>query len=728
MISTLEPRSTAIKVVEAGAMIALNIASLLGNILVCFSVYRNQRLRTTTNLYMIALAVSDLIAATLVMPPATGVLITGRWPFGETACQIHAYFGLFAVYVSAVTMGLTALNRYTRICKSDQQYTLFFSKRKSLIFLGFSWTFVALCILIPRLTGLQEFYFVPSYAACLNRQMSDLGKILHYIVVLGLFFALPLEVTIFSYRKVLKKIREHNTGTARNLRTNNNETVTTKEIRLSKSLFVVVFAFMLCWLPAWVITILTRFLVSNKMPHNVQLLCTFSLNISNAINPFIYAGMNPVFRREFRRLLVCRFGGEKVDNHQLEDQPPRGYANFLEHKKFCLREKSSIPTGFFCTPIWPPWREIYLYTPNSNCIIKKSVTCLRMVGTLESRSTAIKVVEAGAMIALNIASLLGNILVCLSVYRNNRLRTTTNLYIIALAVTDLIAATLVMPPATGVLITGRWPFGETACQIHAFFSLFAVYVSPVTMGLTALNRYTRICKSDQQYNLYFSKKKSRVFLGSTWTFVALYILIPRVTGLQDFHFVPSYAACLNRHLSTSNFGKIVHYFVVLGLFFALPLAVTIFSYRKVLKKIREHNTGTVQSLRMNNNKTVTSNEIRLSKSLFVVVFAFMLCWVPAWVITILTRLFFGNKMPRNVQLLCTFFLNISNAINPFIYAGMNPVFRREFRKLLGCKFGVRIESSLSRQSSSRRPATSWIRSNHNITDKTGDEQMESIDC
>ena len=131
-----------------------------------------------------------------------------------------------------------------------------------------------------------------------------------------------------------------------------------------------------------------------------------------------------------------------------------------------------------------------------------------MVGTLESRSTALKVVEAGAMIALNIISLLGNVLVCLSVYRNNRLRTTTNLYIIALAVTDLIAATLVMPPATGVLITGRWPFGETACQIHAYFSLFAVYVSPVTMGLTALNRYIRICKSDQQYNLYFS----RIFL------------------------------------------------------------------------------------------------------------------------------------------------------------------------------------------------------------------------
>ena len=70
----------------------------------------------------------------------------------------------------------------------------------------------------------------------------------------------------------------------------------------------------------------------------------------------------------------------------------------------------------------------------------------RMVGILESGGTALKVIEAGAMIALNILSLLGNILVCLSVYRNSSLRTATNLYIIALAVTELIAATLVMPP------------------------------------------------------------------------------------------------------------------------------------------------------------------------------------------------------------------------------------------------------------------------------------------
>ena len=292
------------------------------------------------------------------------------------------------------------------------------------------------------------------------------------------------------------------------------------------------------------------------------------------------------------------------------------------------------------------------------------------------------------MIVLNILSLIGNVLVCISVIRNPRLRTSTNLYIIALAISDLLSAIFVMPLAAGVLISSRWPFGETVCQTHAFFSLFVVYVSPVTMGLTAVNRYVRMCKSDQQYKRFFSQRKSCVVLASAWMFVACYILISRFTGLQGFHFVPGYAACLNKHLS--KFSKMVHYFVVIVLFFLLPLTVTIFSYRKVSKKIREHNASVAQGLqrRQGRSETLSTHEIRISRSLFVVVFAFMLCWLPAWAITILTRL--AANIPRNVQLLCAFCLNLSNTINPFIYAGMNPLFRREFARILCCEYYKRI--------------------------------------
>ena len=115
-----------------------------------------------------------------------------------------------------------------------------------------------------------------------------------------------------------------------------------------------------------------------------------------------------------------------------------------------------------------------------------------MSDELHSRTLYVIVVEVCSLLILNILSLSGNTLVCISVYKNVRLRTTTNLYIVALAVSDLLSAILVMPFVCGVLITGKWVFGDVVCKFHAFFSLFVIYVSPVTMCLTAINRYVRM--------------------------------------------------------------------------------------------------------------------------------------------------------------------------------------------------------------------------------------------
>ena len=313
---------------------------------------------------------------------------------------------------------------------------------------------------------------------------------------------------------------------------------------------------------------------------------------------------------------------------------------------------------------------------------------------LGTRSLGLIVTEVSFLITLNILSLIGNTLVCISICKNPRLRTTTNLYIIALALSDLLSAVFVMPISAGVLITGNWTLGESLCQLHAFFSLFVIYVSPVTMGLTAVNRYVRICKSDQQYNRLFSARKSRVLLASVWILVACYTVVPRLFGLQAFEFVPGYAQCSIAHLSEK--GKLIHYGIVITLFFFTPLIAAIFSYTKVAKMIRQHNASaaaTIQrresaregSRQWRKSKGITNHEIKLSKSLFVVVFAFMICWLPFWIIVVLRRFRLVAVMPRNVELLCMFLLYLSNTINPFIYAGMNPTFRREFRKIFLCK-------------------------------------------
>ena len=119
-----------------------------------------------------------------------------------------------------------------------------------------------------------------------------------------------------------------------------------------------------------------------------------------------------------------------------------------------------------------------------------------MADELSSRSLFLTVVQSSNMAVLNVLALLGNILVCIAVYRNTRLRTTTNLYIIALAVSDLLSAIFVIPFTVGALIASGWPSSKDVCRMNALFSVFVTYVSPVTMGLTAFNRFMRICKSD----------------------------------------------------------------------------------------------------------------------------------------------------------------------------------------------------------------------------------------
>ena len=145
------------------------------------------------------------------------------------------------------------------------------------------------------------------------------------------------------------------------------------------------------------------------------------------------------------------------------------------------------------------------------------------VKSLDSRASAIVFIEVVICLVINITSLVGNILVCLSVYRNSRLRTSTNLYIIGLAIADLLSAVIVMPFTTIVLISGDWIIGPFLCDLHAFVMNFVLFVSPTTMALTAFNRYIRIVKPGK-YMTVFSKRRSVMMLGSAWAFVAFFTL------------------------------------------------------------------------------------------------------------------------------------------------------------------------------------------------------------
>lgn len=312
----------------------------------------------------------------------------------------------------------------------------------------------------------------------------------------------------------------------------------------------------------------------------------------------------------------------------------------------------------------------------------KSRSLFMMYPELGQRSLTLNILEPAILIIMAMLCSIGNILICVAVYRNPRLRTSTNLYVIALAVSDLLNSSIVMSLAVGVLITGRWPYGEIICNLHAFFTLFSVYVSPTTMGLAAFNRYIRIVKSSR-YPRIFTPFRSKVYIAAVWMFVAGYVAIPRLAGWTSYGFIPGYAVCTIIH--PTDAVKIAHYCIVVSLFLLLPFTAAIVCYCKVFKTIKQHNVNMASTVQNAEHEgQISVREIKITKTLAIVVLAFGLCWIPFWIIAVLQR-FTESVVPRNVQLLCTFLLFFSSTANPFIYAGTNEAFKAEFRRVLLCK-------------------------------------------
>lgn len=304
--------------------------------------------------------------------------------------------------------------------------------------------------------------------------------------------------------------------------------------------------------------------------------------------------------------------------------------------------------------------------------------------SLPERNIAIVVLESTICAVIFAFSLLGNLLVCAAVYRNFRLRSTTNIYIIVLAACDLLCAIVEMPLTLCALITGKWVFGNAVCQIQGFIDVFAASCPPAIMGLTAFNRYIRINKTGY-YKKIFSSRLSKLWLVSVWLLLALYLIIARVTNWQRYEFVSGFAACSVEHYTEQR--KAIHYGLVVSVYFVFPISVAFFSYYKIFKSIRSHNLAVAPSFQQsttNNRDTISVQEIKLSKSLAFVMAGFVFCWIPRWA-TGLTNRFLPKPVPRIVPLMDTFFIFVSCAINPFIYSGTNRLLRKEIRRILCCR-------------------------------------------
>ena len=303
--------------------------------------------------------------------------------------------------------------------------------------------------------------------------------------------------------------------------------------------------------------------------------------------------------------------------------------------------------------------------------------------TLMNRSMGQVVADVGPLFLINVTALFGNTLLCIAFLKNNHLRSVTNMFVLTLAVSDIVMSLTCMPLSEGSLIAGEWIFGDLLCHIQGFLAHFLAFLSLQMMAITAVNRYIRVIKPDLYKKIFIPGYTTLIILSASLLSVGILGSITFAQHGNLFIFHPGKAVCVNLYRSLISTQIYTIFSSVTFVF--LPAIVIVWCYTKVFRSIRSHfrqlAASKISSASIN---SMNPAEVVVTRTVFAVIVAFFICWIPCIVIDLvdITR---DDWFDRQVYLAYTYFAYTSSAINPIIYGIMNRSFRVEYLKLLRCR-------------------------------------------
>ncbi|XP_029461475.1 cholecystokinin receptor type A [Rhinatrema bivittatum] len=175
--------------------------SVLGNTLVITVLIRNARMRTVTNIFLLSLAVSDLMLCLFCMPFTLIPNLLRDFIFGSAVCKTATYFMGISVSVSTFNLVAISLERYSAICKPLQS-RVWQTKAHALKVIAATWCF-SFTIMSPYPIYSTLVPFTKSYNStgnmCRLLWPNDVTQQSWYIFLLLILFLVPGIVMMIAY-------------------------------------------------------------------------------------------------------------------------------------------------------------------------------------------------------------------------------------------------------------------------------------------------------------------------------------------------------------------------------------------------------------------------------------------------------------------------------------------------------------------------------------------------
>ena len=299
-----DQRSSLEVTIHTAILILTSILSLAGNSLLCLAFYRNRRLRTIANFYVLSLAVADMTMAVFYFPFGAVASSFRKWPFTNSYCHFTSFLGVSWAQISTVTLALASLNRYFCVVK-PQRYSTLFTRKKAIISIVALWLFS--WVLTPLFFAANPIYeWSPVFLNCRAIFRDEQAMRISYLSF-GCLFIVPMLLVILCYSSIYHVIRHHNHAIVPSLQRTNSQGTRIQDIKTCRVVFVAVLGFCLCWSP-FISTMVLKFGFQKLICPSVLSICFLLTSASAFINPLIYGVMNQTMRMEFLKILLFRSG------------------------------------------------------------------------------------------------------------------------------------------------------------------------------------------------------------------------------------------------------------------------------------------------------------------------------------------------------------------------------------------------------------------------------------
>lgn len=272
----------------------------VGNVMVCAVVYKNQRMQTAMNLFLVNLAVWDILVCLFNIPFTLIYNQLKSWPFGLFWCKTMPTLQVMNLSASTGSLVAITVERYRAICLPFTPPLSKFQAKLTIAIVSMTSFLVALpevgayelrpplgCMeLFPTLT-LRKAYSLLLFLAC---------------------YLLPLLFIAPAYTRMIYKLWNDRDENCPASGVSEDPKNSKRKRNVLKMMVVVVLCYASCMMPTYAIFLWLDFGLTGETPDYFFTLLGFTqiLNFFNScVNPIIYWCLSDQFSKGFKKILRC---------------------------------------------------------------------------------------------------------------------------------------------------------------------------------------------------------------------------------------------------------------------------------------------------------------------------------------------------------------------------------------------------------------------------------------